>query len=72
MAALPLRAGVVVPPVAVRGFGPAAVYQTKPATPATAATVGAALLALAVLEPTRLGLPRKALWLLALAFVVAA
>jgi hypothetical protein len=42
------------------------------ATPLTAAAASAALLALAVLEPTKLGLPRKALWLCALAFVVAA
>jgi hypothetical protein len=42
------------------------------ATPLTASAASAAFLALAVLEPTKLGLPRKALWLLALAFVVAA
>jgi hypothetical protein len=42
------------------------------ATPLTVVAASAALLALAVLEPTRLGLSRKVLWLLALAFVVAA
>jgi hypothetical protein len=42
------------------------------ATPFTATAASAALLALAVQEPTRLGLARKALWLVALAFVVAA
>jgi hypothetical protein len=42
------------------------------ATPLAGAAASAALLALAVLEPTKLGLARKALWLLALAFVVAA
>jgi hypothetical protein len=42
------------------------------ATPLTAAAASAALLALAVREPTKLGLAKKALWLLALAFVVAA
>jgi hypothetical protein len=42
------------------------------ATPLTAAAASAALLALAVLEPTKLGLLKKTLWLLALAFVVTA
>jgi hypothetical protein len=42
------------------------------ATPQSAAAASAALLALAALEPTRLGLSRKVLWLVALAFVVAA
>jgi hypothetical protein len=42
------------------------------ATPLTAAAASAALLALAVLEPTKLSLLKKALWLLALAFVVTA
>lgn len=42
------------------------------ASPLTAASASAALLGLAALEPTKLGLPRKALWLVALAFVVAA
>ena len=42
------------------------------ATPFTAAAASAALLALAVLEPTKLGLLKKALWLVALAFVVTA
>jgi hypothetical protein len=41
------------------------------AMPLTASAASAALLALAVLEPTKLGLLRKALWLVALAFVVA-
>jgi hypothetical protein len=42
------------------------------ASPTTAAAASAALLALSVLEPAKLSLPRKALGLLALAFVVAA
>lgn len=42
------------------------------ATPFTATAASAALLALAVLEPTKLGALKKALWLVALAFVLIA
>jgi hypothetical protein len=42
------------------------------ATPLTASAASAAVLALGAQEPTMLGLPRKALWLVVLAFVVVA